>query len=347
MDLKTTYLGLELKHPIVASASPISRTLDGIRRMEDAGASAVVMFSLFEEQIRYENESLDYLTEAGTEAFAESLTYFPSVQDYRVGPDSYLELIRAASKACDIPIIASLNGVTNSGWTEYAREMIEAGAKAIELNIYYIPADLTVTGREVEQRYIDVVKAVRSSIKAPISVKLSPFFSSMGEMANRLVAAGADGLVLFNRFYQPDFDLDELEVIPDMELSTASEIRLPLLWIAVLHGRLKASLAATRGVQSGIEVIKYLMAGADAVMTTSALLRNGVSHLTTLLDGTRIWMEKHGYDSVAQLKGSMSQQKVADPSAFERSNYIKILQSYKSPYIAAPQRPADLDSFYR
>jgi len=347
MDLKTTYLGLELKHPIVASASPISRTLDGIRRMEDAGASAIVMFSLFEEQIRYENESLDYLTEAGTEAFAESLTYFPSVQDYRVGPDSYLELIRAASKACDIPIIASLNGVTNSGWTEYAREMIEAGAKAIELNIYYIPADLTVTGREVEQRYIDVVKAVRSSIKAPISVKLSPFFSSMGEMANRLVAAGADGLVLFNRFYQPDFDLDELEVIPDMELSTASEIRLPLLWIAVLHGRLKASLAATRGVQSGIEVIKYLMAGADAVMTTSALLRNGVGHLTTLLDGTRIWMEKHGYDSVAQLKGSMSQQKVADPSAFERGNYIKILQSYKSPYISAPQRPADLESFYR
>ncbi len=347
MDLKTTYLGLELKHPIVASASPISRTLDGIRRMEDAGASAIVMFSLFEEQIRYENESLDYLTEAGTEAFAESLTYFPSVQDYRVGPDSYLELIRAASKACDIPIIASLNGVTNSGWTEYAREMIEAGAKAIELNIYYIPADLTVTGREVEQRYIDVVKAVRSSIKAPISVKLSPFFSSMGEMATRLVAAGADGLVLFNRFYQPDFDLDELEVIPDMELSTASEIRLPLLWIAVLHGRLKASLAATRGVQSGIEVIKYLMAGADAVMTTSALLRNGVGHLATLLEGTRIWMEKHGYDSVAQLKGSMSQQKVADPSAFERGNYIKILQSYKSPYISAPQSPADLESFYR
>ncbi|MBK8211756.1 MAG: dihydroorotate dehydrogenase-like protein [Rhodospirillales bacterium] len=347
MDLKTTYLGLELKHPIVASASPLSRTLDGIRRMEDAGASAIVMFSLFEEQIRYENDSLDYLTEAGTETFAESLTYFPSVQDYRVGPDSYLELIRAASKACEVPIIASLNGVTSSGWIEYAREMIEAGAKAIELNIYYIPADLTITGREVEQRYIDVVKAVRSSIKAPISVKLSPFFSSMGEMATRLVAAGADGLVLFNRFYQPDFDLDELEVIPDMELSTANEIRLPLLWIAVLHGRLKASLAATRGVQNGTEVVKYLMAGADAVMTTSALLRNGVGHLSTLLEGTRIWMEKRGYSSVAQMKGSMSQSKVADPAAFERANYIKVLQSYKSPYIAAPQRPVDIDSFYQ
>ncbi len=347
MDLKTTYLGLPLKHPIVASASPLSRTLDGIRRMEDAGASAIVMFSLFEEQLRYEQESLDYLSEAGTESFAESLSYFPAVNDYRVGPDSYLELIRAASQACDVPIIASLNGITNSGWIEYAREMIEAGAEAIELNVYYIPADITVTGREVEQRYLDVVKAVRGSIKAPISVKLSPFFSSMGEMSQRLVDAGADGLVLFNRFYQPDFDLDELEVIPDMELSTASEIRLPLLWIAVLHGRINASLAATRGVQSATEVVKYLMAGADAVMTTSALLRNGVSHLTTLVNGLKLWMEKRQYSSVAQMKGSMSQLKVADPSAFERGNYIKVLQSYKSEFIAAPQRPVDLESFYR
>ncbi len=347
MDLKTTYLGLPLKHPIVASASPISRTLDGIRRMEDAGASAIVMFSLFEEQLRYEQGSLDYLSEVGTEAFAESLTYFPAVNDYRVGPDSYLELIRAASQACEVPIIASLNGITSTGWIEYAREMIEAGAKAIELNIYYIPADITVTGREVEQRYIDVVKAVRGSIKAPISVKLSPFFSSMGEMSRRLVEAGADGLVLFNRFYQPDFDLDDLEVVPDMELSTASEIRLPLLWIAVLHGRIKASLAATRGVQTSTEVVKYLMAGADAVMTTSALLRNGVSHLTTLVDGLKIWMEKRQYSSVAQMKGSMSQLKVANPSAFERANYIKVLQSFKSEYIGAPQRPADLESYYR
>jgi len=347
MDLKTTYLGLPLKHPIVASASPISRTLDGIRRMEDAGASAIVLFSLFEEQIRYEQESLEYLSEAGTEAFAESLTYFPSVTDYRVGPDSYLELIRAATQACDVPIIASLNGISNTGWTQYAREMIEAGAKAIELNVYYIPADISVTGREVEQRYVDVVKAVRSSVKAPISVKLSPFFSSMGEMSRRLVDAGADGLVLFNRFYQPDFDLDELEVVPDMELSTASEIRLPLLWIAVLHGRIKASLAATRGVQSATEVVKYVMAGADAVMTTSALLRNGVGHLTTLVDGLKIWMEKRQYSSVAQMKGSMSQLKVANPSAFERANYIKVLQSYKSDYVTAPQRPADLENFYQ
>jgi dihydroorotate dehydrogenase (fumarate) len=302
---------------------------------------------LFEEQIRYEQDSLDYLTEVGTETFAESLTYFPPVKEYRIGPDSYLELIRAATKAVDIPIIASLNGVTNAGWTEYAREMIEAGAKAIELNIYYIPADIKVTGREVEEHYLSIVKAVRAKIKAPIAVKLSPFFSSMGEMAVRLVDAGANGLVLFNRFYQPDFDLDELEVIPDMELSTASEIRLPLLWIAVLHGRIQASLAATRGVQTGIEVIKYLMAGADAVMTTSALLRNGIGHMTTLIDGMKIWMEKRGYTSVAQMQGSMSQQKVKDPTAFERANYIKVLQSYRSDYVGAPQRPIDVDSFYR
>ena len=323
MDLKTTYLGLDLKHPIVASASPLSRTLEGIKRLEDAGASAIVLFSLFEEQIQYEQDSLDYLTEVGTDTFAESLTYFPVVKEYRVGPDQYLELIRAATKAVDVPIIGSLNGVTKSGWTDYAREMVDAGAKAIELNIYHIPANISETGREVEQRYIDIVKAVRGSVRVPVAVKLSPFFSSMGEMARRLVEAGADGLVLFNRFYQPDFDLDELEVVPDMELSTPSEIRLPLLWIAVLHGRINASLAATRGVHSGIEVIKYLMAGADAVMTTSALLRNGVGHLTTLIEGMKIWMEKRGYESVAQMKGSMSQQKVADPAAFERANYIK------------------------
>ncbi len=333
MDLATTYLGLDLKHPIVASASPLSRSLDGIKRMEDAGASAIVMFSLFEEQIRNENESFDYLMEAGTDQFAESLTYFPAVEDYRVGPDSYLELIRKATEATDVPIIASLNGITKSGWTEYARDMADAGAKAIELNVYYIPASIDVSGAEVEQRYLDVVGAVKGAVSIPVSVKLSPFFSSTGDMARRLVEAGADGLVLFNRFYQPDFDLDELEVVPDLELSSASEIRLPLLWIAVLHGRLKCSLAATRGVQSGIEVIKYVMAGADAVCTTSSLLRNGVGHMKTLLDGVTGWMERRGYESIGQMKGSMSQQKVGDPSAFERANYIKVLQSYKSPYM--------------
>jgi Dihydroorotate dehydrogenase len=334
MDLTTSYMGLDLKHPIVASASPLSKTLDGVKRLEDAGASAVVLTSLFEEQIRYENESFDFLSEVGTESFAESLSYFPAAADFRVGPDAYLELISSAKAAVKIPVIASLNGVTNAGWVEYAKEMQGAGADAIELNIFYIPASISTSGREVEQRYEDVIRAVRGAVSIPIAVKLSPFFSSMGEMATRFVMAGANGLVLFNRFYQPDFDLDELEVVPDLELSSASEIRLPLLWIAVLRGRLNCSLAATRGVQTAVEVVKYVMAGADAVMTTSALLRNGTGHLTTLLKGFTDWMEKREYESVAQMKGSMSQQKVADPAAFERANYIKVLQSYKSPYIA-------------
>jgi dihydroorotate dehydrogenase (fumarate) len=333
MDLTTKYMGLELKHPLVASAGPISKTLDGIKRLEDAGASAVVLFSLFEEQIRQENESFDYLMEAGTESFGESLSYFPAVEDYKIGPDAYLDLIRQATEAVDIPIIGSLNGVTDAGWAEYAKDIADAGAKAIELNVFYIPADISITARDVEQRYLDIVKHVKQAISIPVSVKLNPFFSSIGEMANRFVDAGADGLVLFNRFYQPDFDLEELEVIPNLELSSASEIRLPLMWIAILHGRVEASLAATRGVETANEVVKYVMAGADAVMTTSALLRNGVGHMKTLVDGFSAWMEKRGYDSVEQMKGSMSQLKVADPSAFERANYIKMLGSFKSPYM--------------
>ncbi len=334
MDLRTKYLGLDLKHPVVASASPLSKTLDGIKRLEDAGASAIVLFSLFEEQLRQENESFNYLMESGTESFAESLSYFPEVEEYKVGPDAYLNLIRQATSAVDIPIIASLNGVTNEGWTEYAKEMADAGASAIELNIFYIPANLDTTGREVEQRYVDIIKAVKSAVEVPVAVKLSPFFSAMGEMASKFVDAGADGLVLFNRFYQPDFDLEQLEVVPDLELSSPSEIRLPLLWIAVLHGRVNASLAATRGVQTPTEIIKYVMAGADVVMTASALLRNGAGHIKTLVDGTSDWMNRRGYESVEQMKGSMSQRNVADPAAFERANYIKVLSSFKSPYIS-------------
>jgi dihydroorotate dehydrogenase (fumarate) len=334
MDLKTTYMGLDLKHPLVASAGPISKSLDGIKRLEDAGASAVVLFSLFEEQIRQENEAFDYLMEAGTESFGESLSYFPAVEDYKMGPDAYLDLIRQATEAADIPIIGSLNGVTDAGWAEYAKDIADAGAQALELNVYYIPADVGIAARDVEQRYIDIVKHVKGAVSIPVSVKLSPFFSSIGEMANRFVEAGANGLVLFNRFYQPDFDLEELEVVPNLELSSASEIRLPLMWIAILHGRVEASLAATRGVETAQEVVKYVMAGADVVMTTSALLRNGVGHMKTLVDGLNAWMEKRGYDSVEQMKGSMSQLKVADPSAFERANYIKMLGSFKSPYMA-------------
>ena len=333
MDLRTTYMGMELQHPIVASASPLSGSVASIRRLEDAGAAAVVLFSLFEEQLKHESAALEYLMTAGTESFAESLSYFPEVDDYTVGPDRYLELVRQASEAVDIPIIASLNGITNTGWIEYARLMQEAGARGIELNIYYIPADLTTSGREVEDRYIEIVKAVKAAVTVPVAVKLSPFFSAIGSMAKTLDDAGADALVLFNRFYQPDFDLDKLDVAPNLSLSAPDEIRLPLLWIAVLYGRLRASLGATRGVHTPVEVVKYLMAGADVVMTTSALLKHGVDYLTTLRDGLQAWMEMHRYSSVAQMKGSMSQRNVADPTAFERANYIKTLESYRGDYV--------------
>jgi dihydroorotate dehydrogenase (fumarate) len=333
MDLRTTYMGMELQHPIVASSSPLSGSVANIKRMEDAGAAAVVMFSLFEEQLKHESAALEHLMTAGTESFAESLSYFPEVEDYTVGPDSYLELLRQASEAVDIPIIGSLNGITNTGWIEYAQMMQQAGARGIELNIYYIPADLTTSSHEVEQRYIEIVKAVKAAVTVPVAVKLSPFFSAIGSMAKSLDDAGVDALVLFNRFYQPDFDLETLEVAPNLQLSTPEEIRLPLLWIAVLYGRLLASLGATRGVHTPVEVVKYVMAGADAVMTTSALLKNGIDYLTILRDGLKTWMEMHHYVSVRQMKGSMSQRNVADPTAFERANYIKTLESYKGQYL--------------
>ena len=333
-DLETTYMGLQLKHPLVASASPLSQDLDGIKRLEDAGAAAVVMFSLFEEQIRQENAAFDYLTAVGTESFSESLSYFPEVEAHEVGPEPYLELIRKATEATDIPIIGSLNGITSEGWIDYATHIEQAGAKAVELNVYYIPADLNVSGREVEQRYLDVIRAVKAAITIPVAMKLSPFFSAFGEMAVRLVGAGVDGLVLFNRFYQPDFDLDTLEVVSDLSLSDPNEIRLPLRWIAILCDRIRASLAATTGVHSTDEVVKYLLAGADVVMTTSALLKNGPDHLTALIDGLSGWLDRRDYQSVAQMKGAMSQRHVADPSAFERANYVKVLQSYRNPYAA-------------
>lgn len=333
MDLHTTYMGLNLKHPIVASASPLSESVDNIKRMEDAGAAAVVMFSLFEEQLRHDSAALEHLMESGTESFAESISYFPEIDSYHVGPDRYLDILRRASEAVDIPVIGSLNGITSEGWVDCAKQMQQAGAKGIELNIYYIPAGLDVAGRNVEQRYVDVLKAVKAAVSIPVALKLSPFFSAIGEMAKQLDDAGADALVLFNRFYQPDFDLDKLEVAPTLHLSTPDEIRLPLLWIAILRGRIKASLGATRGVHSATEVVKYLMAGADAVMTTSALLKHGIGFLTTLVDELQAWMERKGYVSIEQMKGSMSQQNVADPSAFERANYIKILESYKNPYM--------------
>ncbi|OQW94968.1 MAG: dihydroorotate dehydrogenase [Beggiatoa sp. IS2] len=333
MDLSTTYMGLKLKHPIIASASPLSGTLDSIKQMEDAGVSAMVMFSLFEEQIRQENAAFDYLIESGTESFAESISYFPPVEDYHVGPESYLNLIHRASEAVDIPIIGSLNGVTNEGWIDYAKQIQQAGAKGIELNIYYIPADLDMSGRDVEQRYLDIVRAVKNAVTIPVALKLSPFFSSMGNMARQFDQAGADALVLFNRFYQPDFDIEQLEVASTLEYSTPNEIRLPLLWIAVLYGRVKASLAATRGVHSADEVVKYLLAGADVVMVASAFLEHGPGFAKTLITGLQDWMEPRNYTSLQNLKGAMSRQHVVNPSAFERANYIKILESYKSSYM--------------
>lgn len=333
MDLQTTYMGLALQHPIVASASPLSETVDGIKRLEDAGAAAVVMFSLFEEQLRQESEAMEHLVGSGANSFAESLSYFPGLEDYQVGPEHYLEILRRAVQETEIPIIASLNGVTSEGWIDIAKQMQQAGAGGIELNIYYIPADLDLSGVAVEQRYLDIVTAVKAAVSIPIALKLSPFYSSIGNMAKQFDAAGADALVLFNRFYQPDFDLDKLEVVSNLNLSTPDEIRLPLLWIALLFGHVKASLAATRGVHSATEVVKYLMAGANVVMTTSALLQHGPEYLTVLVDELKEWMDRKGYDSVNQIIGAMSQRHVTNPSAFERANYIKMLESYKNDHM--------------
>jgi dihydroorotate dehydrogenase (fumarate) len=324
-DLTTSYLGLPLAHPVVASAGPLSHDLDGIRRLEDGGAAAIVLFSLFEEQIRRENAALEHLSVATAWTSAETESYFPAVADFEVGPGAYLDLVRRAREAVRVPVIASLNGITSDGWVDYACQLHEAGASAIELNLFHIPADLRTTGREVEQQYEDVVNAVSGAVPIPVAVKLSPYFSATGEMAQRFVRAGASGLVLFNRFYQPDFDLATLEVAPTIELSTPSEIRLPLLWLAILHGRIEASLAATTGVHTPAEVAKYLLAGADVTMTTSALLKHGPGHLRVLVDGLHEWMERKGFGSVTTIKGSMSQKHVADPTAFERANYVKIV----------------------
>jgi dihydroorotate dehydrogenase (fumarate) len=332
MDLSTTYMGINLPHPIVASASPLSDSVDNIKRMEDAGAAAVVMFSLFEEQIRHEAAAMEHFMSYGSESFPEALSYFPEVEDYHMGTEHYLDILREAAEATDIPVIGSLNGITNEGWIEYAQHMEQAGASAIELNIYYIPADISVSGREVEERYVEITRAVKQSVSIPVALKLSAYFSSMGHMARQFDEAGADALVLFNRFYQPDIDIDKLEVISNLNLSSANQIRIRLLWIALLYGRVKASLAATTGVHTSAEVIKYVMAGADAVMTTGALLRNGIGYLSTLHKDLREWMERKEYRSIEQMKGSMSQQNVADPTAFERANYIKILERYKRPY---------------
>jgi dihydroorotate dehydrogenase (fumarate) len=327
MNLTTQYLGLTLKNPVVASSSRLTGTIDSLKQIAEAGAAAVVLPSLFEEQINQEGRVLDHYLTHSSHSHAEALSYFPDLATYNIGPDSYLELVARAKQATGIPVIGSLNGVSAGGWTRYARLIQEAGADALELNIYYIPTDGDLTGAEVEQMYLDVLRDVRQSVSIPVAVKLSPHFSSVPNMARRLTEAGANGLVLFNRFYQPDFDLDQLEVAPRLHLSTSDDLRLPLRWTAILYGRVQADLALTGGVHTSEDVLKAMMAGARVAMMTSALLQEGPGHIAAVLDGMAQWMEEHEYESVAQMQGSMSQKHVAEPAAFERANYMKILQS--------------------
>jgi dihydroorotate dehydrogenase (fumarate) len=326
MNLSTNYLGLPLKNPLIASSSPLTLDVGNIRKLEDCGAAAVVLPSIFEEQIEEEMVLIERFANAGADSFAEALSYFPSAAVYPAGPDHYLDIIRQARQAVDIPVIASLNGVTSAGWIEYARLAEKAGAHAIELNVFFIPADVFEHGRDVEQRYVDVLAAVKDVVNIPVAMKLSPYFSAIGNFVTELDRAGADGFVLFNRFYQPDINLVRLQLQRDLALSTPAEIRLPLLWIAVLSGQIRASLAATTGVDSPDEVIKYLLAGANAVMTTSALLRHGISHMKVLLDGLKQWMDARGFDNIRDARGIMSQRRIKDPTAFERANYMQILQ---------------------
>lgn len=329
MELSTSYLGMKLRTPLVPSASPLSEEIGNIKRMEDAGAAAVVLHSLFEEQLRLETYELNHHLTYGTESFPEALTYFPQPQEFHLGPEGYLDHIRRAKQAVDIPIIASLNGSTVGGWIDFARLIEQAGADALELNVYHIPTDMAITGAEIEQRYLDVLKAVKTAVKIPVAIKLSPFFSNFANMAHRFDEAGADALVLFNRFYQPDIDLETLELRPNVLLSMPQALRLPLTWIGILYGRLKADLAATSGVHDAPDVVKMLMVGANVTMMAAALLRYGIEHLRRVEQNLRIWMEEHEYESVRQMQGSMSQKHCADPSAFERAQYMKALQSYK------------------
>ncbi len=330
-DTSTSYLGLDLAHPIVPSASPLTGSVDRLRMLEDAGAAAVVLPSLFEEQVEHEAMAVHHALEYGAGGYAEAAGgYFPEMDDYNTGPRNYLEHVGAAKAALGIPVIASLNGTSRGGWTLYARLCEEAGADALELNVYLVAADIDVPGTHVERQYMELVEAVRRAVSIPLAVKVGPYFSSMAHMARRLVEAGADGLVLFNRFYQPDIDLDLLEVLPDLELSSSSELRLVLRWMAILSGRINASLAATTGVHTHEDVVKLILAGADVTMMASALLLRGADHLGKVLEQVRAWFVERGYQSVAQARGSLSQRHAPDPAAFERANYMRTLTSYSS-----------------
>jgi len=328
MNLETTYMGLKLKNPIVPSASPLSKEITNIKHMEDVGASAIVLESLFEEQITHETKELDHFLTQGTESFAEALSYFPDTEVYDFGPEEYLSHIQKCKEAVDIPIIASLNGVSIGGWIDYAKKMESAGADGIELNSYYLATNAEMSSQEIEDNYVEVLKAVKSSVKIPVAYKLSPFFTSMSSMAKRFDEVGADALVLFNRFYQPDIDLDNLEVMPNIMLSTSHSMRLPLRWIAILYGRINANIGATRGIHEGTDAIKMLMVGADVTMVCSELLRNGIKRISGIISEMNKWMEDNEYESVEQMKGSMSYKSVAEPAAYSRANYMKVLKSY-------------------
>jgi dihydroorotate dehydrogenase (fumarate) len=327
-DLSTTYLGLSLRNPLVASASPLSEEVGNIRRMEDAGAAAVVLPSLFEEHVTLESHHLDHYLSHGTESFAESLTYLPDMQRYNLGPDGYLEHVRRAKAAVGIPVIGSLNGVSRGGWTSYAKRIQEAGADALELNVYYIPTDPEMTGAQVEERYVELAREVKAAVTIPVAVKLGHSFTALANMARRLDDAGVDALVLFNRFYQPDFDLDTLEVTPHLTLSSSYEVLLRLHWVAILYGHIDADLAVTGGVHTAQDVLKGMMAGARVAMITSALLKHGIELLRVIRANLVAWIEAHEYASIRQMQGSMSYRSVTDPTAFERANYMRVLSSY-------------------
>ncbi len=327
MDLTTRYMGLTLKSPLVPSASPLSREIDHVKRMEDAGAGAVVMYSLFEEQIHHEALELYYHTTHGAESYAEAHSYFPEMYTYNHGPEQYLEHLRRVKEAVRIPIFASINGSSQNGWLEYARRIQQTGVDGIELNMYYIAADFDKTSEQLEERYVGVVRSIKN-LKIPVAVKLSPYFTSFAHFARKLDEAGADALVLFNRFYQPDINLESLEVAPNVILSHPSEMRLPLRWVAILHGRIQASLAATTGIHTAEDVLKMLMAGANVTMLCSVLLKHGIGKIAEIVADLRRWMEEHEYESVGQMIGSMSQKSCEHPSEFERANYMRALTGY-------------------
>jgi len=326
-ELETTYLGLDLKNPLMAGASPLSKKADMVCRLEDAGASTVIMYSLFEEQIEHDSRALDYFLNRGTESFAEAMTYFPDLNNYNVGPDDYLALIQKLKSKVEIPIIASLNGFGPGGWVETARKIEQAGADALELNVYFLAADLETSSQELEESYIELVSDVRSQVHIPLAVKLSPYFSALPNLAQNLVRAGANGFVLFNRFMQPDLDIETLVVEPRAEPSTSSDLRLPLRWVSILSGRIEADLSLSGGVHNATDVVKAVMAGADSVQMVSALLTHGPDHLKETLDALKAWMDTYEYASVKQMQGNMSQKNVKDPSAFERAQYMRMLTS--------------------